>query len=102
VLHDRAAMKAEFERLGQAEVRRKYDAGEYNHAPAYKEAASRWLLPLEQAERARAEASQAEQMAIARSAKKAAWAAAIAAIVAAIVAIIAAVISALAWLAPHG
>jgi len=98
---DRRALFAEFEKLGEPEVRRRHTSGEYDHSPAFKQAASQWLLPKEEAERSRRDASQVEQIEIARSAKNAAWAAAIAAIVAAIVAIIAALIAGLGWLMPH-
>lgn len=94
---------ASFEEQGEAQVRDKIAMRVFNDEN--RALAVRWLESKDQereaASRARSEASQDEQIKVARSAKNAAWAAAIAAMVAAVVAIIAAVISYFAWSSPH-
>lgn len=78
----------ELEEAGETVVRDRILAGVYTHTK--KALAEEYLA---QMERERKEASNREQMRIARSAKNAAWAAAIAAIIAAICAIVAISIS---------
>jgi hypothetical protein len=69
---------AEFEALGEEEIRKKVGLGRYS--PQHQQAAEEWLRQLDQArseERERRnDESQSEQIEIARSAKEAAWAAA--------------------------
>lgn len=97
---------AGFETEGEATVRDRVAGGRFSpYNEEHRSVAIRWLAKLDQAREAgalaRKEASQAEQIKVARSAKNAAWAAAIAAIVAAVVAIVAAIIAYLAWASPH-
>lgn len=100
---DEAAIIVELEKLGEVEVRRCLNSKLFSMA--YDEPARRWIeaidrASVEESER-RKDASIAEQINIARSAKNAAWTAAIAAIIAATIAIIGAFISYLAWSRPH-
>jgi hypothetical protein len=98
-----AAIIVELEKLGEIEVRRCLNSKLFTLV--YDEPARRWIeaidrASIEESER-RKDASIAEQINIARSAKNAAWTAAMAAIIAAIIAIIGAFISYLAWSRPH-
>jgi uncharacterized membrane protein len=105
-----AAIIVELEELGEAEVRRRINAKLFTLV--YDEPARRWIEDIdrasaEESERRR-EASQAEQIDIARSAKDAAWEAARAAnkanaiaAIAVVMAIIAIIISTFAWIYPH-
>jgi hypothetical protein len=88
---------AELEQLGEDEVRARVASGIYSSISPKKGLAEDWLLRKRQSREAEAErrrdASNSEQMCIARSAKNAAWTAATAAIIAAICAVVAIVIA---------
>src|SRR3990172_2933812 len=69
----RESFWAELEELGEEEVRTRVSTGTYSSGNKKRELAQQWLSD---SERARNEASQSEQIDIARSAKDAAWEAA--------------------------
>jgi hypothetical protein len=100
---EEAAILAELKKWGEDNVRHLLASNQLS--VVFHEPALRWIEEIdrasaEESER-RKDASIAEQINIARSAKNAAWAAAIAAIIAATIAIIGAFISYLAWSRPH-
>src|ERR1700730_1712488 len=102
-MDEEAAIRAELKKWGEDNVRHLLASIQLSlvfHGPAL-----RWIEELDRASAEESEqhknASIAEQIRIARSAKNAAWTAAIAAIIAAIIAIIGAFISYLAWSRPH-
>ena len=80
-MDDEAAIFAELEQLGEDEVRHRLDTNQFSLA--YYSPAKRWIARRDRAEseesERKREASQSEQISIARSAKDAAWAAALAA-----------------------
>jgi hypothetical protein len=100
---EEAAILAELKKWGEDNVRHLLDSNQLSLV--YDEPARRWVEAIdrdsaEESER-RKNASIAEQIRIARSAKNAAWTAAIAAIIAAIIAIAGAFMSYLVWSRPH-
>lgn len=70
---DESTLRADLEVLGEAEVRKRAAMGLYGTSNKKRRYVDQWL---DQLVRSRSDASQAEQIDIARSAKDAAWAAA--------------------------
>jgi hypothetical protein len=95
---DREAAFGQFDQDGEALTRAQV-AGYYN--PEWAGFAREWLAIKDQEREALRDASNADSLDVARSAKNAAWAAAIAAMIAAAITIAVAVISYLSWASPH-
>lgn len=102
-MDEEAAILAELKKWGEDNVRHLLASNQLSLV--YAEPAQRWIAAIDRSSAENSErrknASIAEQIRIARSAKNAAWTAAIAAIIAAIIAIAGAFISYLAWSRPH-
>ena len=100
---EEAAILAELKKWGEDNVRHLIASNQLS--VVFHEPALRWIEEIDRASAEESErrknASIAEQINIARSAKNAAWTAAVAAIIAANIAIIGAFISYLAWSRPH-